>query len=177
MRDLWLINEEKKIAVASLPKCGCTSMRAVLRVKPVDSEAIILRDDLTKIAWIRDPVERLISGYSFFKAHHENGCKTNVDREATNSWNEWVDHTLSINNPHWNPQTDIVSLDGRFLPDIVYRFEELAETWGVHFRGLLPRLNGCVHEPVTPYRFDEIEAKYAADSLVWQFASRPKEVA
>lgn len=167
-RPRWIIDEEKTIAVATMPKCGMTSFRAALRGMPViNSEAVSLRDDLKKIMWIRSPLERLVSGYSFFKAHHERGGKTDVDPKHTESWNAWVDNILVAENPHWEPQVNLVSHNGEFLPDVVHRFDDLAETWGYYFRGLLPRINGCVHEPITVYREQEISEKYLADSALW----------
>ncbi len=72
--------------------------------------------DMDVLLWVRDPLDRLACAYDVFGK-----------RFATVA--EFIEHTLTNENPHWSPQDKLHTFNGVFLPTRVFRFEELAETW------------------------------------------------
>jgi len=94
------------IGVVIIPKCASESMKGVLKEEPYSRV----------VAFIRDPIERCISGYRFFRN------KPSDPRYAP-SWERWVEMVLSQDDGHWTPQARLVG-DARLFP-----FELLSDVW------------------------------------------------
>lgn len=165
---MWIADFEKNIAMSCLPKNGATSIRHCFSSKPICENSEVL-DISTRVAWIRNPLERLVSAYSFFYyLNEQNGNKEKVaQKEHTQSWEAFVDHFLSTPDIHWNSQKEMLSLNGEYIPTVSHRFEDIMKLWGNYIPGLLPWYNACTKLPINDYRRDEIDAYYAEDSALW----------
>ena len=105
----WYSNNE--IAVALIPRVASSSIRDTVRtlymqVSPEDALKVDRR-----IAWVRDPIERLVSAYSFF--HY---AVTSLPGHVTGTWESFVDYSMEVEDYHWEPQSSLLSLDGELLP-------------------------------------------------------------
>lgn len=165
---MWLADPNNNIAMSCLPKNGATSMRNCFIEKKIYKNNEVL-DISVRVAWIRNPMERLISAYSFFYyLNEQNGNKEKVaQKEHTESWESFVDHFLSTPDIHWNSQKEILSLDGEYIPTISHRFEDIMKLWGNYLPGLLPWWNACTKLPTNDYRKGEIDNYYAQDLDLW----------
>ena len=151
----WYSNGD--IAVALVPRVASSSIRDAVRtlymqVSPEDALKVDRR-----IAWVRDPIERLVSAYSIF--HHSH---LGLPASITGNWDTFVDYTLQTIDYHWEPQSNLLSLDGEIIPNELYHLRDLQKTWP--FDGLLPWLRGVRHVDVDlSYRRDELDEKYRQD--------------
>jgi len=163
----WLIDKDNNWAMSCLPKNGSMSLRTAFRAQPVSHEEVL--DIPKRIVWLRNTQERLVSNYSFFKLGNEKGAIQGEPLpERTESWETFVDFILDDNyDPHWGCQVDQLTHNGIFLGTAVHRFEDIRKLWGNYYRGMIPEINGCVHELNHPYRQDEINKKYAKDIDLW----------
>lgn len=163
---MWIVN--KDLAMSCIPKNGSTSMRNAMPSNKIYENDEVL-DVPVRVAWIREPIERLKSCYSFFhylNAHDNNGQRTPT-AEHTSSWEKFVDHALSTKNIHWNPQKEILMIDGEYIPTVSHKFEEIMERWGDYKPGLLPWQNACTKLPINDYRKDDINEFYTEDIALW----------
>ena len=110
-------------------RAASTSMLKTLtglpRVSP--EKAIELREQgVDSIMWLRDPLERWAGAAHLFM-RNRGWILEQFHRQSL----------LEINN-HWHPQTHVhTNRAGILVPNIVYPFEVLNETWPLHARGFL----------------------------------------
>lgn len=100
------------------------------------------------VAFVRDPIERCVSGYRFFHR---------IAKDWASSWEAWVDRVLSTDNPHWSPQSSLVG------DADCYRFECLNEVWETLGFAPLTRANVSHYAATNDYRCDELRAFYRPD--------------
>lgn len=165
---MWLLTDDHKLAMSCIPKNGSTSMRNSIPANKIFTNDEVLHIPI-RVAWIREPVNRLISCYSFFyylNQRDQNGRKE-PSIKVTSSWESFVDYALIHPNPHWNPQKPMLTLDDVYIPTITHRFEDIMKLWGNYIPGLLPWQNACTKLPVNAYREDEIKQFYEEDSKLW----------
>ena len=167
--SIWIV--KNNIAIAVIPKNGSTSLRNFVGATDIyDSKSVMQFN--TRIAFIREPFDRLGSAYSFFKYlndSNQNGSKS-ASKDSTRSYENFVDHTFEIRNMHWNPQVEVLYDEGVLIPTHVYRLHEMHDVWERHFQGIYPALtvsNKASRLPVNDYRSDEIKKKYKGDLSLW----------
>ena len=159
----WFGNS--KIAVALIQKCASSSIRDAIKT---DYGAIQLDKVIhvpRRICWVRDPIDRLESAFSYF--HHS---VYSLPASITGQWESFVDYTFTHNDPHWTPQSELLTHEGVLLPNEVYWLTDLQATWP--FKGLLPWIRGVRHVEVnTSYRRDELDERYSGDYLLCRSAA------
>ena len=166
---MWTLNEKANIAMSCLPKNGSTSMRncnptgAILKNEEVLSVPV-------RVAWIRNPLDRMQSAYSFFFYLNERGSngRTIPSIDDTRSWENFVDLVLTTENMHWCKQVEALTHDGIYVPTVTHKFEDIMELWGNYLPGLLPWQNACSKLPINDYRSDDIEEYYKEDFKIWR---------
>tara|TARA_R110000851_G_scaffold333061_1_gene510947 strand:+ start:61 stop:561 length:501 start_codon:yes stop_codon:yes gene_type:complete len=164
---MWLVSENNSIAMSVLPKNGSTSISNVFGPsRSVNDRSIF--NTRRRVAWIRNPLSRLISAYSFFKALDNQGVLRDRSIVVTD-WPSFVDHALATQNMHWCRQIFALTLDGIYAPTEAYRFEDISSKWEMIMgAGLLPWNNAATTLPVTDYRQADIETYYSEDFALWQ---------
>jgi hypothetical protein len=161
---MWIINENQTVAMSCLRKCGSTSIINCLSVKGESTNEEVINIP-TRVFWIRDPISRLQSCYSFFYYLNEkdqNGTHQ-VTKEVTASWESFVDYILANDDPHWKPQAEQLKIEGVPVWTNIHRFEDIVSIWGGYIEGFLPWYNACTQLTINDYRKDEIEIKYKED--------------
>lgn len=164
LKEMWIIYNN--IAISFIPKNASTSIRNFTRSEPVTNKEAMQYP--RRVAVLREPIERLVSGYSFFHELYERGSKTGViEANLVKDWPTYIDHVLSESDPHWAPQVDQLSIDGEYIATETIRMEDLPSFWRSNFSGMIPYINGCVHKPVSEYRVNDIEKRYKRDIELW----------
>jgi hypothetical protein len=76
-----------------------------------------------------------------------------------------VDYVLSrqSTDDHWGSQTDLCSDDSGFIPNLVFKFEDVNSTWSTYFSSPLIHSNSWPTISHDPYRLAELESFYADD--------------
>lgn len=163
----WIVDKNKNLAISCIPKNASGSFRSAVKGKYVSNKDVLSVN--SRIVWLRNTYQRLQSGFSFYKAHHDKGNKTDINPIHTQNWTTWIDNILdNKSNSHWDSQVDQLTYKGKYLGTTTHRMEDLKETWGLYYSGFLPELNGCVHEIVDKdYRLDEINLLYKTDINLW----------
>ena len=113
--------------------------------------------------FVRDPLERVISGYRFFSMRNLDPRGPFRDRELPKieSYEDYVDNILSGDrNVHWEPVADLIERFGK--PVIIHRFEDMQAEFPNGIQ--LERRNESKPVHVNEgYRYDELREFYAAD--------------
>jgi hypothetical protein len=109
------------VMVCLTQRAGSTNMGDALRspdnMPLTRHEAKTLADTgIPVLMWIRNPYERFASACSLFGNGFEN-------------INHFARHAMLKRNAHWDPQVDLHTIDGKFLPTVIYSFDSIAETW------------------------------------------------
>lgn len=164
--------ERKGVAVALIPKCATQSIRRCMASNEYYTPKEARQFD-RRVAFVRDPFERLKSGYLFFSWLAEIGSQPRSNPPDTSSYEAYVDWALSTDDGHARPQWDFVSdEDGCVLTD-VYLVKDVAEVWVDLFRGMIPDASGFPHahrmapeEVDQSYRADDVREYYAKDYLL-----------
>jgi len=164
----FFIDEARDLAVAQIPKAGIQTFRDWLGL----SFDVVKNDDprllavTRRVAFIRNPQERLKSCYSMMYWTLEYYGRPHWSNPPVDSWEIFVDHILDPNttvNGHWQPQTEHVG----DVPNIYHRFENLADHWETYRPGFLPWNNRASRRPTPNYRVDDLIAMYSADIALW----------
>jgi len=166
---MWLVTADRNIAMSCLRKVGSVSMQNIIKHKEIEDNKSVL-DVKQRVFWVRKPIDRLISCYSFF--HHLNNTDGNgvrvLSAENTASWESFIDTILSSKDPHWNPQAEQLKIDNKPIWTIAHKFEDIIKKWGDYLPGLLPWYNACTHLDISDYRRGEIESLYREDAELWR---------
>jgi len=168
---MFVAKNESNIAIAVIPKAGSQSIRQCCRYQVLMSNDEAMSYE-TRVAFIRNPVERLKSAYSFFHYLMVDGVRTDGNappHSALVNWEGFVDYALSTPNPHWKPQADLL-LDskGNFVPTTVHKFEDIKEHWEKYYKGALPWINASSRAETNDYRLDDIRSYYKEDFELWR---------
>jgi hypothetical protein len=148
-------------AVVLIPKAGSMSINTALNSGIPAEDAFKCQ---TRLAFVRHPIQRLISAYSFFSGLNDRGCFNRVASAAvTGSWQAWVDFILERKNKHWMPQHEIIAN----FPTATYRFEKLVDVWPMYFPVALPHKNRSERRKTETYRASDLERYYKKDLDLW----------
>ena len=176
---MWVVNKEKTIAMSVLSKCASSSIQDYM---PAACNRVYFNEEIldipVRVGWIRNPFGpegRLVSAYSFFHFMFKNNPKfkfPNGSIETFSNWRSFVDNIFKVEDRHWMPQTELLTLDGAYLPTVTHRFEDIGDRWNDYYEGLLPWLRRCQHLDYDPdYRAAELEDYYAEDVTKWHSAA------
>lgn len=155
-------------AIAMVPKCGHTSFDAMVGARLSIDEALRIP---MRVQFVRDPIDRFVSAYSFFYALNEdNPHRESVPKNVThNGYESFVDYALSNPNPHWMPQTELTG----GIATRLHKFtgENIRRWWSHYWPGKLPDwFNACTHLPTTDYRIADLREYYATDIVAFERA-------
>lgn len=88
-----------EISAALVPKCGSDSLSGL----PLADGS-----EPCRILFMRDPIDRLASGYWFFRQLMQDGVEyPDFDIARIDSYKSYVDIVLREDDPHWLPQTSL----------------------------------------------------------------------
>ncbi|TDI73851.1 MAG: hypothetical protein E2O82_05050 [Betaproteobacteria bacterium] len=151
--NFWVVTHSEKIAMSTLPRCASTSLKhtCAFYFSPWTNGKI--SDILTRVTWLRNPLERLKS--VFFYRGEQN-------------WKQFVDKILTSSDELWNPQVEMLTCDGVYLPTHVERFEDLPIKFKSYIDVDLPHRNASKKFELEVYREADIEDKYAEDFKMWR---------
>lgn len=164
---MYFLSEQRDLAVAMIPKAGLMTIREWLgpefRAVPNDEARAVSR----RVAFIRHPLERLRSCYSFMYWLADYGTP-HRSRAPLDSWEAFVDHVLSgARDEHWMPQVEHCG----DVPNIWRQFERLPECFEEFRPGLLPHNNRASRRPTNDHREAELLRYYADDLARWEAAA------
>ena len=160
---MFYLDLEHEIAVAQIPKCGLNTIREWLGRSAivVSNNDPRLLETKKRVAFIRHPIERLKSAFSFFYWLNDYGTKHSCNAPL-DSWESFVDHVLNPDIPddeHWLPQCEHINN----VANIYHRFENIANHFEKYRPGILPHNNRSSHREANNYRMPELMAKYIVD--------------
>jgi len=117
-----------------------------------------------RVAFIREPLERLRSCYSFMYWLADYGTPHRC-RAPVETWEGFIDHLLGgARDDHWIPQTEHCG----DVPNIWRRFESLPICFEEYRPGILPHNNRSSRRPTNDHRESELRHYYAADYRRWE---------
>ena len=162
---MFFQSAERDLAIAQIPKCGITSFREWLSdfdLIPNDRVCVSKR-----VAFIRHPLERIKSAYSYMYWIQHRGGRLPDSRITTESWESFVDWALENDNEHWRPQIEFVG----DVPNIWHRFENLDLYWERYKPGILGHENRASRLDTSEYREADLRAMYSDDLRLWEQAT------
>jgi len=167
----FFIDEARDLAVAQIPKAGIQSFKEWLgpSFDVVENDNPRLLTVTRRVAFIRDPRDRLKSAFSFMYWMDEYGRPHHSQPDITD-WQAFVDHILDPGttvNEHWMPQVEIFG----DVPNTFHRFENLIDHWQTYRPGYLPHRNRTTRRPTPDYRIAELATMYGEDMTIWQAAT------
>jgi len=163
---LWII--KNNIAISCLPKNASSSIRQFARDQTYPNKEVLHIP--VRVGFIREPLNKLISVFSFFKYQNEEANHGGhiIPIDATRTWESCIDYVLDHDDPHWNPQVKALTYNGQYVPTVTHRLEDINKVWGNYYKGLIPWVNATAHYDVDEtYRINDIHDKYAADFDKW----------
>ncbi len=144
-------------SVLLIPKSGTNSIKSAMR------SWVVARHDI-RVGFIRNPLDRFWSAYSFLKSISDYKKAINGDLQiALENYESFVDYALVNEDHHWLPQS-------RWAYDLThaYRLEEIDLHWTKHWPGFLPgRENRSQRQRVSTYRLEDLIAYYKEDFELW----------
>ena len=161
---------QENICMAVIPKAGSTSMEMAIcghgtGIRVENHEALSYENS---VMFLRHPITRLTSCFSFFWWLHHYGRVTDImPIELAANYESFIDHILANRDPHWQPQVELVRHEGVMVAKTVHKFEELQLHWEKYFKGLLPWANAHSKAVVTDYRKLDILEYYKDDLNLW----------
>ena len=169
--ETWAITCNGEVAMSMLPKCASTSFKSAPHLfnKFVSNEEVL--DIPIRIAWIRNPFDRLVSAYR--KLHVLQGTnltkRFNCTDTDVDTWEHFVDYMLTNTDPHWDPQIFQLMHKSNYVPTVSYRFETMVQNWPESKHLNFPHSNKSIPIPVLTidYRFDELAKLYLHDINFW----------
>jgi len=149
-RHLNWVFHNKKFIFTMIKKCGTITIQRVLFesmgldpnvnlkrygeliniVSLHDTDAL----DYTKVAWVRNPFDRLVSGW-WDRIHTARPEYTKKMWQLPNtiSFPDFIDWVCSYNddhmNAHFKQQTHEITIDGRLVPNRIMKMENLKTEW------------------------------------------------
>lgn len=130
----------------------------------------------TRVFFIRNPIDRLKSCYSFLVGLKDEGAKQDmIPEEHLLTWGLFVDYILKNSDEHWDPQTEQLKYKGILTPTHTFRFEDISHWWPKCFDVTLPHANASNRLDIEDYMVNEINDFYSVDNDVWINAIQYKE--
>ena len=156
-------------AIACIPKNASFSIMRVMGDAKELTPDEAMRCDV-QVAFIRDPVDRLQSLYSFlYWIEAKPNARHNVAIGPFDCWQEFIDQALISSDPHVLPQSDLISDKRGQMPNRLHWLKDIAEVWGDYYPGMVPdksefpHSNRAMRLPCEDYRMADIKQKYEKD--------------
>jgi hypothetical protein len=162
----YFVSRQHDLAVAQIPKSALHSIREWLgpdfQPEPEHSAVTVTR----RVAFIREPIDRLRSCYSFMRWLSESGCP-HRSGAPLGSWEGFVDHILSGNSDeHWIPQNKLV---GNILLQPI-RLVDIDRA-AINLLGRpIRKLNKSAKAHTPDYRTEDLKMFYAGDYALLEAA-------
>jgi hypothetical protein len=155
--------------MASIHKCASTSLRAMDLFcdfrSHADAQTIPMR-----VAWLRHPIRRMHSAWRGFhiRTAQEN-WRWGLAEEDCATWERFVDFTFKHKNDHWNPQIPQLTFEGRYMPTVTERMENITYHFNDYLPGPLPMENISPEIDVNlNYRRGDLEDRFKEDLDLWE---------
>ncbi len=161
------------LCIATIPKVGSSSIKEAFGVcEYLTNEQALKYDE--RIAFIREPISLLKAGFLQFKRLKAAGnqyISAHGLFPPTDSWENWIDFCLEIEDPHWRSQVDFISIDGEPIATKYHKLENISEDWKHYEKivGKLQHLNGDEDLEIneTYYRQEDILNFFHRDYILW----------
>lgn len=151
---LNIVFHDKKFVFMMIKKCASVTMGMIildslgytdLTSKNIDNIDNLLNTiphmnkyeidalDYTKVVWVRNPFDRLVSGW--FNRIHQKKSKYTMAKFGIPriTFSDFIDLVCSIpdseTNTHFMQQTSDITIDGRLVPNVVIKLENIKEEW------------------------------------------------
>lgn len=157
--------------VALLPKCATQSIKDHAYGSALDNEAA--GEFARRYMFVRESMDRFHAGWHFFNRLKNAGEKHHaVPASSLESYEAYVDFTLTNDDVHWNPQISQVMGKQGFVPNRVFKFDFINEIWPCFFFHKLGHVNSApTISGINDHRIDELKAKYRDDTILYWGAS------
>lgn len=159
----YYFSKKHDLAVAQIPKAGLMTLQDWLYgfdvVKNDDAD---LLNCSNRIMFVRNPISRLQSSYSFFKNIKDTGGNRSKGAPLDN-WHDYVDFALENDNEHWRPQVE----HSGGIQTKVHRFEDLSKVFFRYHPRHIGHKNRSARVPVDNYRIKDIVDYYSEDMNLW----------
>ena len=153
-------------AIARIPKNATQSIvRAMMdgrtHLDITNDEA--LESDI-RVAFLRDPFDRLASGYSWFSNLQSKGGRTQPPVPTFDGYESYVDWALESDDSHVLPQHDLLlASHGEFVPNRLHWVHDIQSVWERYYTGLIPHEHKVTRLETSDYRASDIRERYAKD--------------
>ncbi len=175
------IYHKHKCIFVHIPKSAGSSMHQALGGTGYSGHQKHIKSKKTKnyfkFTFVRNPFDRFVSTYFYFKKYGRDGCGDIEMGNVVNRYNSLKDFVINFDKihktewcyPHWKQQTNWIYKD----IDFIGRFENLQEDFNIVCDKIgipqqeLPHRNKSKHKHYTEYYDDEtrqiVAEKYAKD--------------
>lgn len=160
--------------VAVIQKVGSQSI--IQSLPFIDGGRLVGADEAMcygqRVAFVRDPMDRLISCFSHFywlwKTGHKNDyIDDSIFKEPhQQSYQNFIDHILNNSDGHWFPQSSLLMRNGEYAFTVLHSFEDIHKKWPEYASGAIPWINSFTHIQAAPYRLAELETYYQEDRFL-----------
>ena len=147
------------VCVAAIPKCGQHTLSA-LSYTLIEPKKI--PEFSVRLAFVRDPLERLRSCFHFYL-----DSRFNINGERIRSYPQFIDWALESQDEHVVPQADFIAP----LFNTVISIRDMSSTLSRLTGKKVLKLNPSTRFEVDDsYRLEDIKRKYYKDFLLYQKA-------
>ena len=153
--------------VALIPKAGTQSIQEFAQEVITNTETNRYKH---AIAFLRNPLTRLVSCYSFLHnliVVNKQNTSVNIAAENLSSYSAFIDYMLLNDDEHWIPQVELIQHDRETHQTVFYTFENMPETFKKLFSINLQHINSSQHLEISSYRLDDITRYYKGDFEKW----------
>lgn len=125
-----------------------------------------------RVAFLRDPIDRLGSAYRFFFWIRAENPDLQIDADIGHwdNWQEFIDWALYSDNAHIRPQYELLLTEaGEFVPNRLHWLRDIERIWDDYYPGLIPSgwdfpvIHKTSQLDMASYRLDEIRERWAKD--------------
>ena len=183
MAFLTRVGNDKCVGI--IRKCGNSAITSAVRatrqpLRLTNAEALSY---LRRIAFFRDPYQRLKSGFNHFWTITEMGSGFDdmprsslyvEGRGVQADYEAYIDHVLlnRYNDLHWKPQVEVMLSGNTFVPNECYNLADMSAIWPTLFNGRKVGAgddgNGWQDIPLDDtYRRADIAAAYPHDQVMF----------
>ena len=94
------------VAVSLIPKNGTHTLGQV--TKPLSKDISLYSE---RVAFFREPIERLQSAFFFFRWLEKSGVSYKDDAifNYLDSYEDFIDYAIAVEDEHWKPQVELIS--------------------------------------------------------------------
>lgn len=176
----FVTRQGSDVCIALIKKGANTSIHqwVMTALNPLELTNAQAATYLYPLAFFRDPVERVKSGFSHFYSILYMGMETDIlpteavyvqGRGMQENYEAFIDHILVNHDDHWNTQLSQVLNGQDFIPKRLHRLEDLNDFAETYFRGALPWVNrwSRIQSLDHSYRASELLTLYADDLTIW----------